>query len=704
MKRVYVNCNAAQGGDGSFDTPFTSVCEAKEYVKNISEDEDITVYIMGGRYRFEDTLRFNQSDRKCTYTSYNGEKVYFDGGVVIDNQRVRKTTDENVLERIINEYSRDNVYEIDLSYLNLELGEYGDRGFRRPYIPAPNELFINSKPFKITEYPKDSYIQITKVLDSGSIPRQGDFTVKGGVIGFDTDRGKKWEKADDAYISGFFGTCYSDDTLKIEKIDSENKTIKTVLPSTNGFTAVSEHRWKIINLLEELSEPGEYYTDRKNKKLYFIPEDNIDNAMIQLSVLETPILSFINASGITFDGIIFENSRGSGVYIEGGESVSITNSVFRNLGIVAVQIGQGTTSLPHGMTNCHGGYDHEKIKIHPVSEKIGSWHEYIYEYAAFDGNGGKNHLISYCDIYNIGAGGVLLGGGDRKKLVPANNMVSNTHIRNVNRLDLTYKGAVNIWGVGNVISHCELEDLDGFAVYIHGNDHLIEYTRIHNVANAISDGAAIYMGRDPSEVGNKIKYNFIYDIKNPHSYDMYGFSAIYFDDNAIYNEVYGNYFYDVVQKGRFFFSLIHWNNGGMTTVANNIVIDCYPGLDPNSYDTGYKRMHEDELFVQRITAADDDMRGVDITSDIWRKKYPYLYDTYTKNYNHTTQYYNNFVCCNQYHNFVDENPSHLNFKLRKDSYLRGKFASNVCDRVRGIDGETVKFEVVDFDSIGIIKQ
>lgn len=696
---LYVSANSKKTGDGSFDNPFGCIEQAREYIRK-SGMENIVVNIRGGRYFFKDTVRFIKEDKNTTYRAYKGENVIFDGGIVIE--KVKKVTEKKILERIIEENAKDKLYEVDLSELN-KIGEYGARGFRHPYIPAPNELFINSKPQKIASYPKSGYLPLGMVIDKGSVPMMGDFSMRGGTFSCDVDRGCKWVTAEDAYVSGFFANCYADDTIKIEKINKEDKTIKLKNPGLNGLVSKEEHRWRIVNLLEEIGEEGEYYIDRANKKLYFFPDCDIDEALIQLSVLETPILSFIGASNIKFEGITFENARGMGVYIEGGEGITIENCEFRNLGMVAVQIGQGVTPLPDGLTNCHGEYDHDKIKPVAMSEGIGSWHEYIYEYAAFDGNGGKNHLITGCNIHDMGSGGIMLGGGNRKKLTAANNMVYNTHIHNVNRLDLTYKGAINIWGVGNVVSHCELENLEGFAIYIHGNDHVIEYSKIHNVAKSISDGAAIYMGRDPSEVGNKIKYNFIYDIKNPHSYDMYGFTAIYLDDGAIYNEVYGNYFYDVVQKGRFFFSLIHWNGGGQTTVANNVVIDCYPGLDPNTYDNSYERMHNDELFISRITAEDWDLRGVNITDDVWKEHYPYLYDTYMNNYNHTSLHYNNFVCSNQYHNFVDENPSHLNFKFKKNSYMLKKYATNVNDKVRGIKGERVDFENIDFDSIGLIK-
>lgn len=681
---------------------FKKLTDAKQYIKENEINEEIDVILSAGRYFFEDTLRFDNSDKPARYVAEEGAEVYFDGGVILDNSKITKTTNHEILDRIIKEAARENIFEADISEYGEKIGEYGMRGFRRPYICAPTELFINAKPQRVASYPKNGYIPLGNIIEKGSVPIDGDFSRHGGSFTYADDRLKKWSDADDAYISGFLSNGYADDTIKIKGIDKDSNTIQLSAATLGGLVNNPEHRWRIVNLLEEIGEPGEYYIDRKNKKLYFYPDCDTDDALIQLSFLKTPFLSFINAENITFEGITFENSRGSGVYIEGGKGITLKDCEFRNLGIVAVQIGKGISPLPEGITNCHGKYDHDKIKPTPISEEIGSWHEYIYEYAAFDGDGGANHLISGCDIHDIGAGGIMLGGGNRKKLIPANNKVFNTHIHNVNRLDLTYKGAVNVWGVGNVISHCELDNLEGFAVYIHGNDHLIEYTKIHNVAKSISDGSAIYLGRDPSEVGNKIKYNFIYDINNPHSYDMYGYCAIYFDDGAIYNEVYGNYFYDIVQKGRFFFSTVHWNCGGQTSVANNIVIDCYPGLDPNTYDNSYEKMHNDELFITRITAKPEDMRGVDICDDVWREHYPYLYDTYKNNYNHSTLYYNNFVCSNQYQNFVDETPSHLNFKLKKDSYLRYKFTANVNDRVRGINNEKIMFEEIDFEKIGLI--
>ena len=58
------------------------------------------------------------------------------------------------------------------------------------------------------------------------------------------------------------------------------------------------------------------------------------------------------------------------------------------------------------------------------------------------------------------------------------------------------------------IANCEIYNLPGMAIYLHGNDHIIEYNKIHHVLQSVSDSGAIYMGRDMSEVGNIIRHNF----------------------------------------------------------------------------------------------------------------------------------------------------------------------------------------------------
>ena len=47
------------------------------------------------------------------------------------------------------------------------------------------------------------------------------------------------------------------------------------------------------------------------------------------------------------------------------------------------------------------------------------------------------------------------------------------------------------------------------------------------------------------------------------------------------------------------------------------------------------------------------MRGIDITSAVYKEKYPYLYDVYKNDARPEWMYYNNCIYYNKYDAFVD---------------------------------------------------
>lgn len=704
---------AADGNDknpGTFEKPFASLEKARDVIRDLKKintaiERNITVYIRGGRYFRRYSFELNEADSgskdsRIVYKAYNNERVFIDGGIVINNSDVKPVSDPGILSRIIDVDARPNIKQVDLNLYNIpQYGAYGNRGFRRTYIPAPNELYIDGQPQTVASWPNkgEKPVPLTTVTDSGSKPRDMDYSLRGATFKYDCDRPDKWIAADDLYVSGIFKVGYADDTIKVSKIDTVKHTLTTELPHLYGFEVSDFTNWVGVNLLEEIDVPGEYYVDRADKKLYFYPPYDVSSSIIQLSIMEEAMVAMENASYITFEGITFENTRGQGLYIEGGTFNLVAGCTLRNIGGVGIQIGQGATILPEGRHNGHGDRDYGVEAPVSASRIVGNWHEILYELPAWNNNGGSRHGILSCDIYNMGSGGILLGGGDRKTLTAAGNYVENCHIYEVNRLDKSYRAAVNISGVGNIIKNCYIHGMEGSAIYLHGNDHLIEYNKIHDVLRSSSDMGAIYMGRDASEVGNVFRYNFIYGIRNPHKGGL-GACAIFFDDGSIYNEVYGNYFYDI--KGDY--SAIFWNQGGQTSVANNIAIDCEPGLFDKGTNNSYVKMHEDELFKSRVsTAAPDDYRGVDITEEPYKSRYPYLYDTYTKDYNHGVPDWNTVRLNNDYSQFEDTNPSHLNFKIKGDSWIIKQVAHNVYDRVHGVFNKNVPFEVIDFDRIGL---
>ncbi len=707
MKEIFVSLSGSDNGEGTIKKPFKTLEKAAQFAKNMPGNEEVFINIRGGRYFFKESFVLNkdnsgEKDKRVTYRAYNNEKVYFDGGIILDSSKAVPITDERVKDRIIDKNAIKELLEIDLSEYDIIYGKYGTRGFRRPYVPAPNELFIDGEPYDVARYPNkgEELIPLKEVIDSGSSPFEKEFDMRPATFRYEDGRCDFWKNAKGFYVSGLFFWCFADDTLEIANIDTKNKTLTTVLPHLASFKADSFTSWYAVNLLEEIDMPGEYYVDSENKKLYFYPKRDISKSLIQLSVLDKPLVVLKDVSFVSFENIIFENSRGTGVYIENGENCIIKNCVFRNLGMVGVQIGKGATPLPEGKHNAHGimadGVENPKS----ASEVIGSWHEMLYQFAAWNNEGGKNHGIENCEIYHTATGGILLGGGDRKTLTPAGNYVNNCGIFEVNRLDRTYKAGVNISGVGNKISNCNIHNMPGFAIYLHGNDHIIEYNKIYEVITEVADAGAIYWGRDLSEVGNIVRYNFIYNIQGLQKPST-GVCAVYLDDYSCFNAVYENYFYNITQyKNIAPFGTVFWNCGGQTSVNNNIFIDCDSSMNPNSNGThGISQMlHTDELHNKRVHTADnEDMSGVDVTSEVWRNKYPYLYELYTGTYHNEIMCWNNVDIKNNYKMFKDKN--NLDFTIVGDE-LKDIATMYVYDMLMNVDEERMFFKIVDFGKIG----
>ena len=650
-----------------------------------SVDEECVIHIGAGRYFLKDTIEI--CNKKNIKLLADGE-VIFDGGVILKNSDI-KDYDEKI------KY-------IDLKPYHLNIGEYGNRGMARNYINAPNELFVDGEAYSVSRYPKHENIPFLDgdILDGGNIPRWKDYGFRGAKIRCRDERIKKWANAKDAYLGGMPKSSWADDCIKIKSIDAGHGIIETSQPHLYGFAVTGHSGWYIVNLLEEVTEPGEYYIDIQKEILYFIPQKDVSDSMLQISNLDTVMVAIENSGNVEIEGIIFENARNSGIYIEGGQAVKVRNCEFRNLGVLAVQIGQGAKPQVHGLTTCHGEHSADAPKPEPISREMGAWYSYLYEFSAWDNHAGENHMVENCKIHHTGAGGMLLSGGNRKKLTAGNNRVHNCEFYQCNRLDKTYKAAVNLMGVGNIVSHCEIYDMPSMAIYLHGNDHVIEYNKIHDVVKEVSDAGAIYMGRDMSEVGNVFRNNYIYNLSNSLDTGL-GVSAIYFDDWAVFNAVYDNFFYNIQGGG---FCVISHTCGGLLSFHNNFVIDCVPGIQPDNKSNSYINMHRNPLAMQRVHTTDpSDMHGVDITSERYREKYPYLYETYKNDARYEWMYYNNILLYHKYDIFVDgRNGDFTQVESFGKTYRDEYDWMRRTDVIMGYDNDLVLKHPVEFKTIGLI--
>ena len=610
----------APGGDdrnpGTAARPLATLVGAREALRAWRQTRALpeggaTISLRGGTYALDATFALDERDSgtpqaPVTYRAWPGEEVRLMGGRAIPAAAAVPLADDAVRRTIIEPAARDRVLQIDLRRLGItDYGRLQARGFRRPYIPAPLELFVDDQPLHLARWPNQGSVPIGKVLDPGSVPRDGDFSDRGGTFQYTDERHALWQAAPEVWLSGLWHYGFADDTLRVAAIDPVKKTV--TLAQATMYGLASGRPWQAyyaLNLLPEIDAPGEYVVDRQAGMLTFYPPEGYapGRSRLCVSLLEGPMVALEGASHVRFEHLLFECSRGMGVYIERGERNRIGGCSFRNLGLLAVCLGKGTEPLP---VYTHAG------TARPASRALGSWHEHIYDNSTFNREAGTHHQVVGCDIYNTGAGGISLGGGDRRTLTPAGNVVRNCHIHDFNRLDRTYKAAVNIDGVGNRIEHCLIHDCPNNAIYLHGNDHVLEYNEIHRAVQCADDMGAVYLGRDPSEYGNIIRTNYFHDNGSAHG----ATSVLYFDDSSCGVRVEGNVF--SANRGG------NWINGGYNhRFENNLFVDDRAAIGEGWAPARWHDYTKEDLLAKRLHG------DLDITRPPYAERYPDLLRLY----------------------------------------------------------------------------
>ena len=190
--------------------------------------------------------------------------------------------------------------------------------------------------------------------------------------------------------------------------------------------------------------PGEWYIDRAKGLLYWYPsvEASYDNR-VALTRFDAPYMAELDScSHVILRGLTFEESRGSGVLITGGESC-----------------------LLDGVRISGMGRDGVNIK------------------------GGSNHGIRSCLLRQLGFSGIQIEGGDRRTLTPAGHFVENSVVETFSTFKRTYEPAVHATGCGIRIAHNRFEHSSSSAMRYEGNDILVEYNVIRDVVNESDDQA-----------------------------------------------------------------------------------------------------------------------------------------------------------------------------------------------------------------------
>lgn len=601
----HVASNGNDDNPGTAEKPFATLEKARDSVRSTLRNgapmEGVTVWIAGGSYPQNTMFQLNTSDSgtpdaPVMYRAKDGADVRISGGRTIPVSAFVPISGD--AKNRLEEKARAQVIQADLKTLGItDYGALRQYGHALPVSEAPMELVFNDKIMTLARYPNSGKIPIGKVLDKGSVPRFKDYKNRGATFNYTDPRHAKWAAREDVWFQGTFNNGYADDMIPVASIDPETKTVKLASPHMYGVVSGKPYQsYVALNILEELDTPGEYYIDRDNGMLYFWPPSSMETASVSVSILEDPVISLENASHITLRGLTVENGRGIGIYIEGGHHNLVAGCTVRNMGTSGIFMGQGAKqTFPH--------ITHDDYEGEPISRRIGNLQAHIYKNTTWDRKAGHDHTILSCDVYDTGCGGIFLSGGLKKGLVRSNNQVINCKVHDYNRRNKFLWSGINMHGCGNRIAHCEIFNSDFQGIYARGNDHIYEYNHIHHVCLDSDDTSPWYVGRDPSDRGHLVRYNFFHDSGNPKRMQM----GIYCDDVSSGVKAYGNVFYNV----KFSRGLMYTNAGSDLKFLNNIVIDCpFHIVENNSalYTWGKHNVPnlfpKNGLFWRRLHAVD----------------------------------------------------------------------------------------------------
>lgn len=566
---VYISAGGSDANPGSENAPVKSFEKIKELIREARQnqkDAEITVIVADGVYPLEQPLVFTSEESgtekaPLIVKAGDGANPVFTGSRGLKKWKLLK---EPSKLKMLPQEARNNVYVADLK--NAGIRDLGD-----PIKPGSRpELFCNGQLQTPARWPNTGFTQAGLVKGDTELPVtfRGKKGTKEGIFQYTGQRQDRWAYESEVCLGGYWFWDWADEYQKVKHVEPRSKTLHLAEPY-HRYGYRDSLRYFGVNLFCEIDQPGEWYLNREEAKLFWYPPlgVNPDDAQVTLSLFSAPFMVELkDCSYVTIQGLAFQQGRGSAVSISGGKDCRIKNCRVEGFGQDGIHV-----------------------------------------------DGGTGHGISGCLIRTLGFRGINMKGGDRKSLQPANHFIDHTIVEHFSLFKRTYEPAVYLEGCGMRVFNNRFRHSSSSAMRLEGNDFIIEYNEISKVVDESDDQGALDMWYNPSYRGIVVRYNRFSDITGgTHS----GAAGVRLDDMISGVLIFGNIF---ERCGSRMFGGVQIHGGKDNIVENNLFYDCHAAVTFHSWGPERWLKELDTLAVQKKIFEE-----VDIRSSLYLNKYPEL--------------------------------------------------------------------------------
>lgn len=483
------------------DGPLRTVFEAQRRLRGLVNADvilgKVTVWLRGGTYYLDRAITFTSEDLpNVTYCAYNGETPVFSAGKSVGENGWQTETVNGVTVWTT---------QVDFDF---------------------NTLYTDNTVLPCTRLPETGYFTVKSqnTTDSLYTPETTPWEYTLGEKAFDVNKEdlqslNSFKNLGDIRVRVLH--YWKDELFNIKSYDSENGTLKFDKP--NSMSCKAGDRYFLENVFEALNTPGEWYLDKPENKLYYVPQSTDDINTLRLSAGGLrKILGIDGVNSIAFKGITFRDTDFCVINYTDHDEYGFDRYM---------EHPQAAYSVPAAInvTNAHGIVFDACTVINVGMSGI-----------KFSRNV-QDSSVTRCLLQNIGGNAVYIHGeNDENATLDTNISVTDNHIYKYGRQFANAIGVLLVHANRCTISNNEIHD--GFYTAISAGwvwgysfnitDYLtIENNRIYDIGQGwLSDMGGIYtLGMQPHTV---IRGNVINNVAADPDEGGYGGWGVYLDEGS----------------------------------------------------------------------------------------------------------------------------------------------------------------------------